>query len=80
MRRSELNVVLHLGFTAVDARRAALEEQATAYLHDNFEILLVHAMQRQGALFLLHLGESEGEFYLGLARRTFDETEEQKAD
>eukprot|EP00965_Chrysotila_dentata_P179341 5922055-Pleurochrysis_carterae.AAC.3 len=72
MRRSELNVVLHPGFTAVDARRAALEEQSATYIEDNFE--------KQGALFLLHLGEAEGEFSLGLARRTFDETKEEKTN
>eukprot|EP00965_Chrysotila_dentata_P260194 6213813-Pleurochrysis_carterae.AAC.3 len=32
------------------------------------------------ALFLLNIGEHEGEFSLGLARRTFDETPQQLAD
>eukprot|EP00965_Chrysotila_dentata_P053014 1758818-Pleurochrysis_carterae.AAC.1 len=36
-RASELNVVLHPGYTATEARRARLEDAAPTYIADNLE-------------------------------------------
>eukprot|EP00965_Chrysotila_dentata_P080888 2669991-Pleurochrysis_carterae.AAC.1 len=37
VRASDVNIVLHPGYTEVDARRAALEEECATYLNANFE-------------------------------------------
>eukprot|EP00965_Chrysotila_dentata_P125069 4134090-Pleurochrysis_carterae.AAC.1 len=50
-------------------------------LHEvgSLHLVFVRA-QTKDALFFIQIGEPEGEFALGLAPRTFDETPEQLAD
>eukprot|EP00965_Chrysotila_dentata_P068926 2277738-Pleurochrysis_carterae.AAC.1 len=72
MRASELNIVTYPGYTDADARRASVAEGAATYLEKNFD--------EKDALFLVEITDAEGEFALGLVRRTFDETPQQLAD
>ena len=60
--------MIHPGYTAADQRAAKLND------HELGSAYVRHAMQVQGALFLIRLEHPEGEFAVGLGRRNFNDT------
>eukprot|EP00965_Chrysotila_dentata_P252199 6210544-Pleurochrysis_carterae.AAC.7 len=72
MRSSELNIISLAGYANADARRAALAEVVETYVKG-------YKFEEKDAPFFFDIGDNEGEFALGLTRRTFDEPPEQLA-
>eukprot|EP00962_Isochrysis_galbana_P061147 scaffold36278_cov134-Isochrysis_galbana.AAC.1 len=69
---SELNVVLHQGYTQSDHELQVLAEQGRDYLAKTFD--------QPGALFWIKLNHNDGEYMLGLGRRTSQPSDNPRPD